>query len=668
MLAGEGGLAVSKPTSRQMKEFWSQVDAGRITSANFQAFLDNPNVEVAKLAESTVWKTIALGTGPKSGKAYAKALKKAGCRVSDWALDMLNHDEFKVSEGMEIDLVFLSGYDLGFAVSATRVQIYEAGLAQGYELCPPEVGPALRLQYKDQSAGEWLFVAMESISDSEGYPAVFHVGYYGSELWLNSNYGNPDNVWNSNNRWVFVRPRKSLHSPIFLSGFSFYLLIHPPSIRPTSCNFFEISIYFLFPIMSISHKSCTKNFRESNFVFSTFSFSGVLSFGAYCASSAQARQSVNNASIFAPRVWRENFGRLIVYPCHTLYTSFNAIMRGVPKLRRGGAFIGMKIQLPHTRKDIICLENLLSAWQEFIIGKRKKRDVQEFSFNLMDNIVSLHEDLKNNTYRHGVYHSFFINDPKRRHIHKARVRDRLLHHAIHRLLYPFFDKTFISDSYSCRKNKGTHKAMNRFRSLTYKASQNHTRTCWVLKCDIKKFFASVDQSILLAILKNYIPDKNIISLLQDIITSFSTQDKPNSGLPLGNLTSQLFVNMYMNEFDQFIKHKLKIKHYIRYADDFVILSNSKQYLEHLIPQIIDTLMKKLKLTLHPNKLFFKTISFGVDFLGWIQFVDHRVLRKVTKRRMFANLKKDIRKEVLQSYRGLLGHGNGYKLEKIILDL
>ena len=131
-------------------------------------------------------------------------------------------------------------------------------------------------------------------------------------------------------------------------------------------------------------------------------------------------------------------------------------------------FAVMKIKLVRTYNDIISLENLCQGWQEFIIDKTSKPDVQLFGRNLMDHIVELHEALVNKTYRHGGYESFYINDPKRRHIHKASVRDRLLHHAVYRILYPFFDKTFIADSYSCRVDKGVHKAINRFRQLAAK--------------------------------------------------------------------------------------------------------------------------------------------------------------------------------------------------------
>lgn len=137
----------------------------------------------------------------------------------------------------------------------------------------------------------------------------------------------------------------------------------------------------------------------------------------------------------------------------------------------------MKIILSHKFEDSISIENLLLAWQEFVKGKRNKQDVQEFQFSLMDNILQLHNDLKTKTYKHGNYQQFKINDPKPRIIHKASVRDRLLHHAVYRILYPFYDKTFIADSFSCRNNKGTHKAINRFREFAYKLSRNNTKTC-----------------------------------------------------------------------------------------------------------------------------------------------------------------------------------------------
>ena len=325
----------------------------------------------------------------------------------------------------------------------------------------------------------------------------------------------------------------------------------------------------------------------------------------------------------------------------------------------------------------------------------------------MENIYSLHDDLKNRTYKHGGYASFNISDPKPRIIHKASVRDRLLHHLIYQELYNYFDKKFIYDSYSCRIGKGTHKAIYRFDKFQIIISCNNTKTCWVLKCDIRKFFANIDHSILKEILKKHIQDQNILWLLSQVIDSFSirpclaknlfknktvsifaiaksdtnthesdgvnmqnVQISKNSaiaenfdiGLPLGNLTSQLLVNIYMNEFDQFVKHKLKVKYYIRYADDFVVLSEDKKYLEDIQVRMKDFLKNDLKLYMHPDKVFIKTISSGVDFLGWVQFSKHRVLRTSTKRRMFRNIEKNQKLNTISSYLGILSHGNGYKLK------
>jgi len=289
----------------------------------------------------------------------------------------------------------------------------------------------------------------------------------------------------------------------------------------------------------------------------------------------------------------------------------------------------------------------------------------------MDNILQLHEDLKNKTYKHGGYQQFKINDPKPRTIHKASVRDRLLHHAVYRIFYPLYDKTFVSDSFSCRNNKGTYKAINRFRKFGYIVSKNNTKTCWILKCDIKKFFASIDQEILINILEQRIFDKNIINLLQEIICSFKL-----GGLPLGNLTSQLFANVYLNELDQFVKHKLKVKYYIRYADDFVIFIQNNDSLDNLatakisrrlILKINIFLWEKLKLQMHPDKVFIKRLKSGMDFLGWINFFDYRILRTKTKNRIIKRLNRDYNKEIFNSYLGLLKHGKSCRIKKNILN-
>ena len=300
------------------------------------------------------------------------------------------------------------------------------------------------------------------------------------------------------------------------------------------------------------------------------------------------------------------------------------------------------------------------AWREFRRGKRKKREVQEFEFNLEDNLFELHQKLANKTYRHSNYTSFYVRDPKLRHIHKATVRDRILHHAVFRILYPTFDRSFIYDSYSCRLGKGTHRAMARLEKLAKRLSENYRRNIFALKCDIKKFFDSVDQSILFELIQKKIKDDGALWLINKIIKSFLKEQ--NKGLPLGNVTSQLFANIYLNEFDQFIKHKLKVKHYFRYTDDFIILHQDEDYLKGLLPTIAKFLREKLKLNLHPNKVTIKKLRQGIDFLGYVILPYHRVLRTKTKRRIL----RKVSENNLQSYLGVLKHCDGYKIKQSIM--
>ncbi|MFA6315140.1 MAG: reverse transcriptase/maturase family protein [Candidatus Paceibacterota bacterium] len=317
---------------------------------------------------------------------------------------------------------------------------------------------------------------------------------------------------------------------------------------------------------------------------------------------------------------------------------------------------------------IISLKNIHEAWREFVSGKKYKKDVAEFLLRLSENTYKLHTDLKNKIYVHGPYEAFAVNDPKPRSIHKASVRDRLLHHALYRQLYPYFDQKFIHDSYSCRDFKGTHRALDRFMQFARKVSKSNKRTCWVLKCDIRKFFASVDHSVLMAILKKHVSDSDIIRLVGGVVESFKSTG-PGKGLPLGNLTSQLLVNVYMNEFDQYVKHVLKQEFYIRYADDFVIMHHDRKALLEVLPKIETFLESILKLQLHPDKVSIETVSSGVDFLGWVHFPTHRVLRTKTKKRMFTRIEDSQGKEeVVCSYLGMLKHGNCKKLKCRVMKL
>ncbi len=284
----------------------------------------------------------------------------------------------------------------------------------------------------------------------------------------------------------------------------------------------------------------------------------------------------------------------------------------------------------------------------------------EFSMHLSENIFDLHADLKDRTYEHGGYEEFNISDPKPRKIHKATVRDRLLHHAVYRVLYPYFNRLFIHDSYSCRNEKGTHKAIRRFLELYRRASRNDSQTCWVLKCDVRKFFASIDHARLFEVVKRHNVGDDTLWLLRRIVESFDSVI-PGKGLPLGNLTSQLLVNIFMNEFDQYMKHEVKEKYYIRFADDFIVMNTDRAVIEEVLKHIRAFLKQNLLLDLHPDKVSIATYSSGIDFLGWINFPSHRILRTTTKRRMIKALLNNPKPATVASYLGMLKHGNTHKI-------
>lgn len=333
-------------------------------------------------------------------------------------------------------------------------------------------------------------------------------------------------------------------------------------------------------------------------------------------------------------------------------------------------------------EKIISPENLFSAWDNFKSNKRNKADVQRFEWELEQNIFQLQRELRGSTYRHGGYSSFYIQDPKQRHIHKAEVRDRILHHAVFSVLNPIFEETFISSSYSCRIGKGTHKGVSALESMIRKETKNYSKPCFILKCDIKKFFGSVDHAILKRILKKRIKDENACRLLEQIIDSFSSEHSDifyAKGLPIGNLTSQLFANVYLNELDQLVKQKLKIKSYARYTDDFVIVGSSKDYLWATLKSISSFLKEKLALELHSKKIQIRKYRQGIDFLGYVTLPHYRAVRNKTKKRIFRKLKMRIVQhkageigekflnQSLQSYLGVLSHADTHKLKEELLN-
>jgi retron-type reverse transcriptase len=260
------------------------------------------------------------------------------------------------------------------------------------------------------------------------------------------------------------------------------------------------------------------------------------------------------------------------------------------------------------------------------------------------------------------------------------VRDRVLHHAIFQILSPLFEPTFITESFSCRINKGTHKGVEHVKKILRKISKNYTKTCFVLKCDIKKFFDSVDHRILLNILDKSIKDEDTMWLLKEIVGSFISERTTLfncCGIPIGNLTSQLFANVYMNKFDQFIKHDLKVKHYARYTDDFIVISDDREYLQKLLGTINVFLIQHLNLELHPEKVSIRKFNKnkGVDFLGYIILPHYKLVRIKTRKRMFKKMKEQARQyrdgsvsketmdQSMQSYLGVLSHANTYRLSE-----
>ena len=325
--------------------------------------------------------------------------------------------------------------------------------------------------------------------------------------------------------------------------------------------------------------------------------------------------------------------------------------------------------------ELITLENLFSAWEEFKRGKQGKQDVMEFERNLEDHIFALHGDLVNKTYTHGVYHTFHVYDPKFRVINKATVRDRVVHHLLFRYLEPIFQPRFIYQSFSCQKRKGLHMAVEELSRALRKSSRNYTQIVWALKLDIKKFFDSVDHEILLGLFYKRMADNEVRWLLERIVRGYSSSQGVGKGVPIGNLTSQIFANIYLSELDYFVKFKLKERYYFRYADDFVISHHDPAYLDGLIETIKAFLSERVALSLHPQKIIILKFSQGIDFLGYVLLPHYSVLRTKTKRRMFNKIGKRVAEynngerdnyslnQTMQSYLGMLTHCNGYKVEQ-----
>jgi retron-type reverse transcriptase len=297
--------------------------------------------------------------------------------------------------------------------------------------------------------------------------------------------------------------------------------------------------------------------------------------------------------------------------------------------------------------QITDFNNLYQAFRTARRGKRHKEAVAAFELDLEMNLWQLYEELSDQTYQPGSYHHFYIYDPKRRLISAAPFGDRVVHHVLCQVIEPIFDRSFIHDSYACRVGKGNHRALER-------CSQFARAYRHVLKCDIVKYFPSIDHAILRQQLARKIGDAKTLWLIDQIISSgagvlhheyemrwFPGDDLTaawrSRGLPIGNLTSQQWANVYLNPLDQFVKRELKCTAYLRYCDDFLLFHDDKAQLYWWRQEIIHFL-QTLRLTLHEGKSAVSPVRLGVDFVGFRVFPTYRRLRRDNVRRAYRRMR------------------------------
>lgn len=337
-------------------------------------------------------------------------------------------------------------------------------------------------------------------------------------------------------------------------------------------------------------------------------------------------------------------------------------------------------------EKICSFNNILLASRKARRGKRFIESTAKFEISLEKELHKLREELITQTYKPGNYKEFFVEEPKRRMISAAPYRDRVVHHALCNIIEPIFEKTFIFNSYANRKNKGTHRAINKYQQL----SRNYK---FVLKCDIKKYFPSIDHYLLKKLIQKKIGCDKTLWLIDLIIDNSNKQEEVNEyfigddlftpferrrGLPIGNLTSQFFANIYLNELDHFVKEKICCKNYIRYVDDFVILMDRKSELL-LIKNKLESELDSLRLKLNQNKSIIYRTEDGLKFLGHKVFPNFKLLRRENIVRFKRKLNKMSKKiengtitenEVKKSVQGWIAHSsfsNSFRLRKKILS-
>jgi retron-type reverse transcriptase len=279
--------------------------------------------------------------------------------------------------------------------------------------------------------------------------------------------------------------------------------------------------------------------------------------------------------------------------------------------------------------ELVSFPNLLAASESAAAGRRKRSDAAAFLLNLETELLQLQRELLDRSYAPGPYRSFLIRDPKPRLISAAPFRDRVVHHALTRLLEPVFERRFSKDSFACRKGLGTHRALER-------AKEGARRCRFVLKCDIRKYFPSIDHKILKGLLARVVKCRPTLDLAATIIDASNPQEEAvfyfdgddlfspwerRRGLPLGNQTSQFFANVYLNPLDQHVNRVIRPAIYIRYVDDFLFFAGSREQLWRALDEIV-RILDGLRLLVHPRKSRVYRTADGVTFLGWRVFPDH----------------------------------------------
>jgi len=321
----------------------------------------------------------------------------------------------------------------------------------------------------------------------------------------------------------------------------------------------------------------------------------------------------------------------------------------------------------------ICdFENIYSAYLKARKNKRYRVDVLNFSCNLERNLYRIQDELLSRRYKTGSYRMFYVYEPKKRMILSLPFKDRVVQHAICNIIEPIFDKRFIYDSYACRGDKGIHRGSARLTQFLRRARNKWDKT-YCLKCDVKQYFPNINHDVLSDIVKKIIKCRDTMSMLDDIIRSHNAEE--GKGIPIGNLTSQLFANVYLNELDYYMKQRLRIKLYIRYVDDFVVFDDDKRTLRGLKGAVEGFLDRRLRLRLN-HKSGIAPVDRGVDFLGYRTLADYKVIRKRSIRnirRAIRKLKKDGKtygeiNKTLASWLGYCSHADTWGLRKKIMGV